>query len=135
MRKIVVNGKLFMLVRSPPCTPFSRLQELNFPNRDPRVVEAELAAVRAHMKFCFEMYELQRKNERFFAHEHPSTATSWSLLFVLEMLLREVDICDFGMKSSDAEGGGLVRKKTKILTNPARWRNNWPGSVRRTTGM
>ena len=75
------------------------------------------------MKFWFEMYGLQRKNSRLFAHEHPSTATSWSLPFVLEMLLRddvnlvEVDMCDFGMMSSDAEGEGLVRKRTKILTN------------------
>ena len=42
---------------------------------------------------------------------------------MLEMLLRddvnlvEVDMCDFGMKSSDAEGEGFVRKKTKIFTN------------------
>ena len=82
-----------------------------------------MAAGRAHMKFCFEMYELQRKNKRFFAHEHASTATSWRLPFVLEMLLREdvnlveVDMCDFGMKSSDAEGEVLVRKRTKILAN------------------
>ena len=75
------------------------------------------------MKFCFEMYEVQRKSGRFFAHEHPSTATSWSMPEVLEMLIKEdvelveVDMCDFGMKSEDAEGVGLVRKRTKILTN------------------
>ena len=121
VRKMVIDSKPFMLVGSPPCTPFSRLQELNSPKRDPKVVEGKLAAGRAHMKFCFEMYELQRKN--FFEHEHPSTATSWSLPFVLEMLLRddvnlvEVDMCNFGMMSSDAEGEGLVRKRTKILTD------------------
>ena len=43
---------------------------------------------------------------------------------MLEMLLRddvnlvvEVDMCDFGMMSCDAEGECLVRKRTKILTN------------------
>ena len=82
MGKMVVSSKPFMLVGSPPCTPFSILQELNPPKRDPRVVEAELAAGHAHM------YELRRKNGHFFAHVHPSTATSWCLLFVLEMLLR-----------------------------------------------
>ena len=75
VRKMVIDSKPFMLVGSPPCTLFSRLQGLNTPKRDPKVVEGELAAGRAHMKFCFEMYELQRKNGRFFAHEHPSTAT------------------------------------------------------------
>ena len=79
VRKMVVDSKPFMLVGSPPCTPFSRLQELSAPKRDPKIVEAEKAAGRVHMKFCFEMYELQRRNGRFFAHEHPSTATSWSL--------------------------------------------------------
>ena len=123
VRKMVTVSKPFMLVGSPPCTPFSRLQALNSPKRDPKVVEEELAAGRAHMNFCFEMYELQRKSGRFFAHEHPSTATSWSLPVVLEMLLKEdvdlveVDMCDFGMKSVDDKGEGLVRKRTKILTN------------------
>ena len=45
------------------------------------------------------------------------------LPFVLEMLLTDdvnlvqVDMCDLGMMSSDGEGEGLVRKRTKILTN------------------
>ena len=30
VRKMVLGSKPFMLVGSPPCTPFSRLQELNF---------------------------------------------------------------------------------------------------------
>ena len=103
--------------------PFFRLQGFNSPKRDPDIVEAELAAGRAHMKFCFEMYEVQRKAGRFFVHEHPSTATSWSLPIVLEMLLKEdvelveVDMCNFGMESEDDGGKGLVRKRTKILTN------------------
>ena len=65
---MVVDSKPFMLVGSPPCTPFSRLQELSSPKRDPAIVEKELAAGRAHMKFCFEMYELQRRGGRYFAH-------------------------------------------------------------------
>ena len=75
------------------------------------------------MKLCFETYEFQRRGGRYFAHEHPSTATSWSSPFVLEMLLREdvelveVNMCNFGMTSSDAEGEGLVRRRTNILTN------------------
>ena len=34
-----------------------------------------------------------------------------------DVKLVEVDMCNFGMKSSDAKGEGLVRKRTKILTN------------------
>ena len=69
------------------------------------------------MKLCFDMYEVQRKAGRFFMHEHPSTATSWSLPIVLEMLLKEdvelveVDMCNFDMDSEDHEGKGLVLNK------------------------
>ena len=69
------------------------------------MLAAEQAASRAHMKFCFEMYEVQRKNGRFFAQEHPCTATSRIMPEVFEMLLKEdidlveVGMCDFGMKS------------------------------------
>ena len=82
-----------------------------------------MASACAHIAFCFEMYEIQRKAGRFFAHEHPSSASSWSRPEVLEMLLREdvelveVDMCNFGMTASDEYGEALVRKRTKILTN------------------
>ena len=54
VRKIVVDSKPFMLVVSPPCTPFSRLQELSVSKYYQKIVEAEKAAGRVHMKFCFE---------------------------------------------------------------------------------
>ena len=75
------------------------------------------------MKFLFKMCEFQRRGGQYFDHGHPSHATYWSSPFVLEMFLREdvelveLDMCNFGMTSSDAEGEGLVRKRTKILIN------------------
>ena len=80
VRKMVVNDKPFMLVGSPPCTAFSQLQGLNNAKRDPEVIKKELAEACAHVCFCFEMYEVQRKAGRFFMHEHPSSASSWSAL-------------------------------------------------------
>ena len=123
--KMVVECKPFMVVGSPPCTAFSRLQELSKHKRDPDIVKRELAAAVEHIRFCFRIYEVQRRAGRFFAHEHPSTATSWSLPEVLDMLLKEdvelveVDMCSFGMKAADAEGvsEALVRKRTKVMTN------------------
>ena len=125
VRKMVVESKPFMLVGSPPCTAFSQIQGLNNYRRDPEVVKKEMAAACAHIVFCFEMYEIQRRAGRYFMHEHPSSASSWSRPEVLEMLLREdvelveVDMCDFGMTASDEFGEALVRKRTKILTNSA----------------
>ena len=120
---MVSKSKPFMLIGSPPCTAFSQLQGLNNHKRDPEIVKKEFADACAHIKFCFEMYELQRKAGRFFMHEHPSSARSWNLPEVLEMLLKEevelveVDMCDFGMTASDEYGEALVRKRTKVLTN------------------
>ena len=66
---------------------------------------------------------MQRRAGRFFAHENPSLASSWSLPEVLAMLIKEdvelveVDMCDFGMVASDEYGEALVCKRTKLLTN------------------
>ena len=91
-----------MLVGSPPCAAFSRIQGLNSIRRDRAIFEKQLAnAACAHIVFCFEMYEIQRKSCRFFMHEHPSSASSWSRLGVLKMPLKEylelveVDMCNF----------------------------------------
>ena len=120
---MVVRDRPFMLIGSPPCTAFSVLQGLNNHKRDQSVVAKELADACAHVAFCFELYEIQRKAGRFFMHEHPSPASSWSRPEVLQMLLRqdvepiEVDMCSFGMTASDEHGEAFVRKRTKILTN------------------
>ena len=121
--KLVVESKPFVLIGSPPCTAFSQLQGLNNFKRDPDVVRKELAEACAHIAFCFELYEVQRRAGRYFMHERPSSASSWNRPEVLRMLLQEgvelveVDMCDFGMVASDEFGEALVRKRTKILTN------------------
>ena len=110
VRRMVIDSKPFMLIGSPPCTAFSQLQGLNNHKRDPEVERRELAEACAHIAFCFEMYEVQRKAGRYFAHEHPSSASSWSRPEVLKMLLQEdvdlveVDMCHFGMSISDERG-------------------------------
>ena len=32
-----------------------------------------------HIKFVFELYDMQVRSGRYFLHEHPATATSWTL--------------------------------------------------------
>ena len=110
VRTNVVSSKPFMLIGSPPCTAFSQLQGLNNSKRDPEIVAKELAQATAHILFCFEMYEIQRRSGRYFAHEYPSSASSWGLPVVLEMLLQEkvelieIDMCDIGMTAKDELG-------------------------------
>ena len=56
------------------------------------------------------MYNIQCKANRYFAHEHPSSASSWNRPEVFAMLLQEevelveVDMCHFGMVASDKYG-------------------------------
>ena len=57
-------------------------------------------------------------------HEHPATATSWRLPEVQKMLSHPrvecivSDMCMFGMKAVDTQGGeGPVLKPTRWMTN------------------
>ena len=58
-----------------------------------------------YVKFCTEIYEHQRKNGRFFLHEHPWMATSWKLECITKLEnyedVRKVKthMCQFGMVS------------------------------------
>ena len=64
---------------------------------------AEFRVGHAHIRFCFEIYQIQIKAKRHFAHEHPKCLRAWEMPEVVEFLFRpEVDstvlhICVFGM--------------------------------------
>ena len=92
----------------------------------------ELREATAHIQCCMREYEEQRKNGRFFLHEHPDSATSWQLKEVVVMSMsggveiEHVDMC--------GDGKGLVRKRTKVMSNApevlkriARQCSNGPG--------
>ena len=120
-----------LVIGSPPCTLFSRLQELNkFMYRDSEVWMAKfqdrMQQAKRYVKFCTTIYEYQRSKGRYFLHEHPWLATSWSLECIakLEALddVRKVQthMCQFGMKSrTEGQGSelGPVLKPTGFLTN------------------
>ena len=75
------------------------------------------------INFSVELCLIQIRAGRGFAFEHPRLATSWKLPSLMQLAaqatVREVrlDMCQFGMKSRDEEGEGLVRKSTSLLTN------------------
>ena len=56
-------------------------------------------------------------------HEHPETAASWGLPCITELLkcpevmTVKADMCQFGMKSEDAQGVGYAKKPTRFMTN------------------
>ncbi len=70
--------KPFLVVGSPPCTMFSRLQ-LNLNSAKMGKVEWEKRRREAEvlLVFAVAVYKLQVLAGRHFLHEHPATATSW----------------------------------------------------------
>ena len=63
-----------VLIGSPMCTMFSKLQNLSkwTAEKAKRLKEAK-----EHLRFVAELYKLQVEQGRIFLHEHPKEATSW----------------------------------------------------------
>ena len=54
--RMLEDQQPFILIGSPPCTPFSQIQAINGERRDPNEVEKELIAGRVHLEFCCSLY-------------------------------------------------------------------------------
>ena len=120
-----------LIIGSPPCTMFSRLQELNkFMYRNSAVwmekFQLGMEQAKRYVRFCTQVYEHQRKNGRLFLHEHPWLATSWQMTEIENLLAHEdvqrvqTHMCQFGMTSRIGGVGselGPVLKPTGFLTN------------------
>ena len=81
------------VIRSPPCTYFSMLQELSKFNmrHDERWLARfndNLIKAIDHIKFCIKLYFRQMEAGRYWLHEHPWSAKSWQIP-EMEELLRE----------------------------------------------
>ena len=120
-----------LVIGSPPCTYFSRLQELNkhmYRNDEAwmRKFEENIEQAKRYVRFCIKIYNHQRANGRYFLHEHPWLATSWMLPEMEKLAAEEgvqcvrTDMCQFGMTSRTAGIGsplGHVLKPIGFLTN------------------
>ena len=119
----VIEKKPEFLIGSPMCTAFNILQGLNRWRMKPETWNALIEQGMRHMRFAVKLYRIQSENNRFFLHEHPSSATSWKMPEVLK-LMNDLNIektiahmCRYGMNSSDESGGGRVKKPTGFLTD------------------
>ena len=69
-----------------------------------------------HSNFCRELYVEQMRSGRHFLHEHPLTATSWTVDSIRKLahspLVYNVvaHMCAFGMQSRDRKGEGFAKK-------------------------
>ena len=78
-RRMIRETRPLLLVGSPMCTWFSIIQNLNRGKVDPVVWEKGYKQAVEHLKFVFELYDMQVRGGRYFLHEHPASATSWKL--------------------------------------------------------
>ena len=76
-RKHVSEKKPMFIIGSPPCDPFSIMQNLNSGKCDPLEQQRKIVAGRVHLQFCSELYQMQIESGRYYLHEHPTSARSW----------------------------------------------------------
>ena len=79
----ILQDKPKLVIGSPPCTFFSRLQELNkhmYRNDEIWMAKFQenIEQAKRYVRFCAKIYEHQREAGRYFLHEHPWLATRWS---------------------------------------------------------
>ena len=120
--RMIKREKPKFIMGSPPCEQYSQLVNLN-PHR--QSVEFKKAKAQADilLDFAMEVYELQMRGGRYFAHEHPSYATSWTMPSVEKLLAMPsvgtvaLDMCQYGMIARDSKGEAPALKPTKIMSN------------------
>ena len=109
-----------LLVSSPPCTWFSKLQNLNLHHYTDEHRAARDTDAKMLLDFGIACCRKQLVAGRLFAHEHPWTATSWRhesvRALAQEMGVAKVDFdqCAIGLRSPD---GSPIKKRTRLLTN------------------
>ena len=93
----------------PPCTPFSLLQEWNFPRMPTQKVATMVYESLHHLRLAAKV----------FVFEHPLTSKAWAeeelqeLMALPGVYVCTTDMCAYGMKV----GGAPNRKQTKWITN------------------
>ena len=113
-----------LLVTSPPCTMYSRLQRLwNIKKMSPEEYNRRKAIADEYLQFSHTCNKVQHNAGRSFAHEHPAGASSWTegstqAVVTLPGTYNALfDQCQFGLTSPR---GTPMKKQTRILCNNAR---------------
>eukprot|EP00959_Pyramimonas_sp_CCMP1952_P021717 457675-Pyramimonas_sp.AAC.1 len=107
---------------SPVCKAFSQARVPNWGRMDPQRQQEEEERGLRYVHLCMRVAEYQSSRGRFFAMEHPCTASSWDLEAVRAAMswpgvdTVSFDQCEFGLRVSP--GSPLVsRKRTTIMSN------------------
>ena len=82
----VLGKESLLLVGSPMCKAFSRLQNLNKFKRPREEVTADIKEGMTYLQFCCVLYQIQWEQGRYFLHEHPHSASSWDMPAIKSIL-------------------------------------------------
>ena len=128
LMNLIDTEKPEFLGGSPPCGPFSNLQNLVDArnNVEPKLREKRLKEGKKHLRTAVKGYRKQLEEGRYFLHEHPKGAKSWEEKCIKDLAADERvytvegPMCRWQMESSDLYGKGLVYKMTRWMTNSRR---------------
>ena len=107
-KRYIHEYKPKLLIGSPMCTAFSTWQRLNDLRRDPEEVARAWSKAMKHLSFVCELYLEQLHEGRYFLHEHPACASSWTQTCVMRLMAHETvdrvrcDQCQYGQQASQS---------------------------------
>ena len=119
-RGLIAEQKPYVLIGSPQCTAYSSLKAMHAAHADPELIRREKVRADMHMRFVTQLYEDQLHGGRYFLHEHPAYATSWSLECVQKILAMDgvdqavADQCQYDQQDRD---GTPIKKPTRFMSN------------------
>ena len=120
-----------LVVISPPCTLFSRLQQLSkWKTHDPESMERYLRRLRQAkvlLHFGLEIAQVVKDYQGVFVFEHPLTSEAWQLPKMQKFLQGE----DVLLVRGDQCMYGLVDYNGERLQKPTGWMTNSPSMVQR----
>ena len=114
--KYVEEVRPRLVIGSPECRMFSTLQTLSVWT-DKK--SEEYADAVKHLEFVMKVYEKQVREDRFFLHEHPASATSWNLQSVKRVMgmpgvkVVNCDQCYFGQKAKESTRGPWNQRESE----------------------
>ncbi len=124
-RELFFKQQPLFLIASPVCRAWCSWQALNaVMHGNDMVLRRERTRSLVHLRFLAELYHEQIKAGRYFVHEHPEWASSWTLPVIQGVLAHatvervRADQCQYG---AHVRHGGLlgapIKKPTGFMTN------------------
>jgi hypothetical protein len=124
-RHLIRRQQPYVLIGSPECRAWSTWQFLNATKaKDPDSIRRAQVQAKLHLDFVAELYAEQVSSGRFFLHEHPYGATSWSIPSMERIKqmpgvhVVRADQCQYGAEiQSGKHTGRPIKKPTGFMSN------------------